>query len=170
MVKVLIVDDAPDIVVLLAAQLKGQGYEVLTANSGREALEIAAAERPDVMLLDVVMPGMDGFEVCRRLKADERLRMIQVIMVTAQDRDADVVKGLDSGAEDYIAKPFSNAVLTARLRASLRLQHAYNAVARVNEELRLEIAERVQVEATLKKKVEELRQSQKMEAVGVLAG
>ena len=98
MVKVLIVDDAPDIVVLLAAQLKGQGYEVLTANSGREALEIAAAERPDVMLLDVVMPGMDGFEVCRRLKADERLRMIQVIMVTAQDRDADV-------SRDWIRAP-----------------------------------------------------------------
>ena len=107
MVKILIVDDLPDNSNLLARLVKDQGYEASVAFNGPQALELAAAERPDVILLDVMMPGMDGIEVCRRLKADEELRNIPVILVTAKDLDEDVVRGLDAGADDYVTKPFN---------------------------------------------------------------
>jgi len=149
MAKVLIVDDLPDNVRLMAYILEERGYEMLLAYSGREALEIASAERPDAILLDVMMPGLGGIEVCRRLKADEELRMIPVILVTARDLDEDVVRGLDAGADDYVAKPFRAEVLAARVRSAIRLKTSHDAV---------------------RKKDEQLRQAQKLEAVGLLAG
>jgi CheY-like chemotaxis protein len=148
-VKILIVDDLPDNRRLLAHLVTGQGYQASVASNGRQALEIAAAERPDVILLDVMMPGMDGIEVCRRLKADEQLREIPVILVTAKDLDKDVVRGLDAGADDYVTKPFNREVLAARLRTAIRLKQSYDA---------------------LRKKDEQLREVQKLEAVGLLAG
>ncbi len=162
MVRVLVVDDAPEIVQLLSSQLTGQGYDVSAAHNGREALEVAAASPPDVILLDVKMPGMDGIEVCRRLKADRQLGAIPVILVTVKDADEDVVAGLDAGADDYVIKPFNNEILSARLRSAARAKGAHDTIARMNEELRAEIAERKLLE-------QELAQSQKMEAVGRLA-
>src|SRR3954469_12861866 len=106
MAKVLVVDDVADNVKLLAYELTDHGYEVVTAFDGLQALEVAVAERPDVILLDIMMPGMDGIEVCRRLKADPELQSTPVILVSALDRQDDVVRGLDAGAHDYITKPF----------------------------------------------------------------
>ncbi len=122
MAKVLVVDDLPATVRLLAADLEQQGHEVSVACDGCEALAMAAADRPDVILLDIMLPGMDGIEVCRRLKADDDLRMVPVIFVTAKHLEADVVDGLDAGADDYVVKPFSSHVLAARIRAALRIK------------------------------------------------
>ncbi len=147
MVKVLIADDAVDIVRLLACSLSHQGYDVLVAHNGRQALEVAAAERPDVVLLDIAMPELDGLEVCRRLKADPRLAAIPVILVTGKDRDDDIVAGLDAGADDYVVKPFSDEILAARLRSAIRVKSSHDTIARMNRQLRAEIAYRMRAEA-----------------------
>jgi DNA-binding response OmpR family regulator len=161
--KVLIVDDAADTVDLLTYVLKDQGYDVCAAHNGRQALEVASAQRPDVILLDVMMPEMNGIEACRRLKADPELRMIPVLMVTAKELDEDIVAGLDAGAEDYVTKPFNHLVLAARLRAALRVKEFRDELAHINEQLRVETE-------NLEKKEAQLREAQKLEAVGQLAG
>jgi diguanylate cyclase (GGDEF)-like protein len=120
--KILVIDDFQATVRLLAAELGREGHEVSAARDGCEALAMAAAHRPDVILLDIMLPGMDGIEVCRRLKADDELRMVPIIFVTANDREADMVEGLDAGADDYVVKPFSSHVLAARIRAALRIK------------------------------------------------
>jgi putative two-component system response regulator len=158
MAKVLIVDDLPDNSTLLAHLVKDQGYEASMASNGRQALDLAAAERPDVILLDVMMPGMDGIEVCRRLKADEELRNIPVILVTAKDLDKDVVRGLDAGADDYVTKPFNREVLAARLRSAIRLKQSYDAVARTNEELQRELKRHIQTESDLRASEQRVRE------------
>jgi PAS domain S-box-containing protein len=148
-IKVLIVDDDPRGTELLVQRLDGQGFELSAAGSGAEALQIAAAECPDVILLDVMMPEMDGIEVCRRLKASAELRMIPVILVTAMDRDEDVVRGLDAGAADYVTKPINLVLLVARLRSAMRLRSSYAALARMNDCLQAEIVERQNAERLL---------------------
>jgi len=145
------VHDVADNVKLLACELEDQGHTVLTALSGRQALGIASTERPDVVLLDVVMPEMDGIEVCRRLKEDSHTRTIPVILVTAKGLDDHVIAGLDAGADDYVPKPFNSDVLAARIRSALRVKESYEAVARTNEVLREEIAFRKRTEEELRK-------------------
>ena len=162
MSKVLIVDDAPDLVIIAACVLKADGHEVLAAGNGKEALELSLAQRPDVILLDVMMPGMDGIEVCRRLKADPQLRSIPVILVTAKTADDDVVRGLDAGADDYIAKPFRKEILAARVRSAARVKQGHDAVCRINEQLQAEIFQRKRMES-------ELARAQRLETVGHLA-
>jgi signal transduction histidine kinase len=135
MAKVLIVDDSAENLRLLQALLAMQGYEILLARSGEEALTTIPAIRPDVILLDVMMPGMDGLEVCRRLKADRELQAIPVILVTSNDRSEDIIQGLDSGADDYVTKPFHREVLAARVRSAMRIKQSYDSIARMNQEL-----------------------------------
>ncbi len=153
MARVLVADDAVDIVRLLSCSLAHQGYDVSVAHNGRQALEVAAVERPDVILLDIAMPELDGLEVCRQLKADPRLETIPVILVTGRDREEDVVAGLDAGADDYVVKPFSDAILAARLRSAVRVKNSHDAVATMNRQLRAEVAERerAETEATVAK-------------------
>ncbi len=136
MTKILIVDDMPDNVDLLTVMLERQGYEIFPAYGGRDALAIARAERPDAILLDVMMPEMSGIEVCRRLKGDEELRRIPIILVTAKDLDEDVVRGLDAGADDYVIKPVNGKILAARLRSAIRLKQSHDAVVRANAAIR----------------------------------
>ena len=135
MAKVLVVDDAEEMVRLLKCQLESQGYQVVTAGSGCAALDLVAAERPDVMLLDVMMPEMDGIEVCRRLKADPATCTIPVIMLTAKGSDEDFVAGLNAGADDYVSKPFQNEVLAARIRTALRNKTQHESIVRMEREL-----------------------------------
>jgi two-component system, cell cycle response regulator len=120
--RVLIVDDIPTNVRLLEARLSAEYYEVLTATSGLEALDICAREEVDIVLLDVMMPGMDGFEVCRRLKANVRTQHIPVVMITALDQPSDRVRGLEVGADDFLTKPVDDVQLMARLKSLVRLK------------------------------------------------
>lgn len=116
----LIIEDDPDIVELLQYNLEREGYTVLTAMNGEVGLREARRRKPGVILLDLMLPGMDGLEVCRHLKSDEATRSIPLLMVTAKGEEADVVTGLEMGADDYIAKPFSPRMVLARVRAVLR--------------------------------------------------
>lgn len=120
--RVLVVDDVPPNVKLLEAKLTSEYFDVLTAFSGPEALEVIAREHPDIVLLDVMMPGMDGFEVCRRIKADAATAHIPVVMVTALDQPSDRVTGLEAGADDFLTKPVQDLALFARVRSLVRLK------------------------------------------------
>jgi len=120
--RLLVVDDLEPNVRLLRAKLEAEYFEVITATSGREALEMAHSEQPDLILLDVMMPGLDGFETCRRLKDDPKTRHIPVVMVTALDQQEDRVRGLNSGADDFLTKPIDDVTLFARVRSLLRLK------------------------------------------------
>jgi diguanylate cyclase (GGDEF)-like protein len=117
---VLIADDDDDILRFVEVNLRLEGFDVLTAPDGEAALRHAATSEPDLILLDVMMPGMDGYEVCKRLREDPRTKHMCVIMLTAKSLSADRVVGLTSGADDYIIKPFDPIELVARVKSSLR--------------------------------------------------
>jgi two-component system phosphate regulon response regulator PhoB len=119
---ILVVDDEPDLRELIEVNLKKDGYKVVTAGSGEEALTLASTELPALIVLDLMLPGVDGFEVCRRLKAQEMTSATPVIMLTALTEEPDVVAGLELGAVDYITKPFSPRILRARVKAAIRRQ------------------------------------------------
>jgi DNA-binding response OmpR family regulator len=118
--RVLVVDDEKDLVDLISYNLARGGYEVLAAYDGKEALEIAQREVPDLVVLDLMLPGLDGTEVARRLKADSRTAGIPIVMLTAKGEETDVVVGLTIGADDYVTKPFSMKILLARINTVLR--------------------------------------------------
>ena len=124
-ISVLAVDDNEDALFALERMLSHNGYQVYSAKSGVEALELLRSEDIDILLLDVMMPEMDGYEVTRKMKADERLRYIPVILVTAKSNLEDIVYGLDQGADDYITKPFKQDELIARLNAVVRMKSLY---------------------------------------------
>ncbi len=117
---VLAVEDEEDIREVVRYNLVKEGYRVSEAETGEEALKAARSDRPDLILLDLMLPGVDGLEVCRRLKRDPSTEGIPVVMLTAKGEESDIVAGLELGADDYITKPFSPKVLIARVRAVLR--------------------------------------------------
>ncbi|MDD5615911.1 MAG: response regulator [Candidatus Methanoperedens sp.] len=117
---ILIVDDDMDSLLPLKRSLERENYKVVEAYSGQEALQKASAETPDVILLDLMMPGMDGYEVCNRLKKEMNLKNTQIIMLTARDDVGDKIRGLDIGADDYVTKPFNLSELKARIKTALR--------------------------------------------------
>jgi class 3 adenylate cyclase len=119
---ILVVDDVPDNVDILQMRLEAQGYAVATAGDGVEALEKTRELKPDLVLLDIMMPKLDGIEAVKQLKADASLPFIPVILVTAKADGADVVAGLESGGDDYLTKPVDHAALSARVRAMLRIK------------------------------------------------
>jgi len=129
---ILIVDDMPQNLQLLGSMLEKAGYETVFASSGAEALALAAAAAPDLILLDVMMPEMDGYEVCRRLKAGPATREIPVIFLTARTESEDVIAGFAAGGVDYVAKPFHDRELLARVRTHIGLQRARAALASAN--------------------------------------
>jgi two-component system cell cycle response regulator len=120
--RLLIVDDVPTNIKVLEAKLRAEYYEVLSAASGTQGLEIARAQYPDLILLDVMMPGIDGFEVCRRLKAEPATAHIPVVMLTALDGVEDRIKGLEAGADDFLTKPIDETALLARIRNLVRMK------------------------------------------------
>ena len=120
--RVLVVDDILPNVKLLEAKLSSEYYEVLTATSGMEALEKVITESPDIILLDVMMPGMDGFEVCAAIKSNPDVAHIPVVMVTALTDSSDRVRGLEAGADDFLSKPLNDTALMARVRSLVRLK------------------------------------------------
>jgi two-component system alkaline phosphatase synthesis response regulator PhoP len=118
--KILVVDDEEDILELVRYNLAREGYKILCASSGEDGLKAAKAEKPNLIVLDLMLPGIDGLDVTRRLKADDATRKIPIVMLTAKGEESDIVTGLELGAEDYITKPFSPRVLVARVKAALR--------------------------------------------------
>jgi class 3 adenylate cyclase len=144
--RILVVDDVADNVEILRMRLESLGYEVVVAVDGEQALEKVRAELPDLVLLDIMMPKIDGLEVVRRMKADPSLPFIPVILVTAKATPKDIVAGLDAGGDDYLTKPIDHGALVARVRAMLRIKTLHDEVQALNTGL----------EAKVKAQVEEL--------------
>ena len=117
---ILVVDDEIPIIELIKYNLQKEGFTVLTAENGTQALNLARTEKPDLMLLDLMLPDMGGFDICRILRNDTNTAHIPIIMATAKSADTDIVSGLELGADDYITKPFSPKVLVARVKTVLR--------------------------------------------------
>ena len=117
---ILVVEDEEDIRELLKYNLEKEGYQVFGAATGEEALQAVRRRRPDLILLDLMLPDIDGLEVCRRIKSEPQARHLPIVMLTAKGEETDIVTGLELGADDYVTKPFSPRVLVARLRAALR--------------------------------------------------
>ena len=126
--KIVVVEDEPDILEVLSYNLKREGFDVTTALDGTSGLALVEKHSPDLVLLDLMLPGIDGLEICRRIKDNKKLSHIPVIMVTAKGEESDVVLGLGIGADDYIAKPFSPRELIARVKAVLRRSQISDAV------------------------------------------
>jgi two-component system phosphate regulon response regulator PhoB len=118
--KILIVDDEQDILELLNYNLGREGYQVFSAETGEQAYDLANKKWPDLIILDLMLPGIDGLEVCRRLRKNAGTETIPIIMLTAKGEEADIVTGLELGADDYVTKPFSPKVLLSRVRSVLR--------------------------------------------------
>jgi len=117
--KILVVDDEVNLLQIMKTNLEIEGYDVVTEMSGETGLVSAVVDQPDVIILDIMMPDVDGWEICQRLRADPRTKYIPVIMLTALDESQHVVKGFECGADDYLAKPFDNAELFARIKSVL---------------------------------------------------
>ena len=117
--RVLVADDDENLLAIVSYRLERSGYEVIAANDGEEAVRLALAERPDLAVLDVMMPKLDGYEVTRRLRQHETTRGMPVILLTARAQEADVARGFEAGADDYVRKPFSPQELRARVQAIL---------------------------------------------------
>ena len=118
--KIIVVEDEPDLVDVVTYNLQREGYLVLAAQRGDEGLNLIRSERPDLVLLDLMLPGMDGLSICRQMKSDSSLSEIPIIIASAKGEESDVVIGLEMGADDYLAKPFSPRELLARIKAVLR--------------------------------------------------
>jgi DNA-binding response OmpR family regulator len=139
--KILVADDEPEIRNLLGHFLKGQGYEVILASDGNEALRLAAEENPEVIILDIKMPGLDGLEVCKKLKEKEQTKLIPVIVITGFEDNK--MEALNRGADDFVNKPFDMAEISSRVRSALRIRHLTNELERAVayiEELRKDLA------------------------------
>lgn len=140
--RILVVDDNPDNVEIIATRLRFRGYEILEASTGNQALSLVLEAEPDLILLDVMLPDIDGYEISRRIKGDEALPFIPIILVTARDTTQDKVAGLDAGADDYLTKPVNFAELEARVRSMLRIKRLQDELEEKNRELeRLSISD-----------------------------
>ena len=163
---ILVVDDVPDNVDILQMRLEAQGYEVITAADGIEALERVLEMLPDLVLLDVMMPKLDGIETVKRLKADASLPFIPVILVTAKADASDVIAGLESGGDDYLTKPVDHAALSARVRAMLRIKALHDTVQDQAKRLEDQAAQLAMWNSTLEERV--VAQLSEIERVGRL--
>jgi class 3 adenylate cyclase/CheY-like chemotaxis protein len=150
---ILVVDDGEANRDILEQRLRASGYDVIQAVDGEDALAAAARERPDLILLDVMMPKLDGLEVCRRLKADASLPFMPIILVTAKSDTKDVVAGLDAGGDEYIAKPIDQAALVARVRSILRMKALHDQVAAQAAQLVAQSAQLADWNRTLEQRV-----------------
>ena len=163
---ILVVDNVPDNVEILEMRLESLGYRVASAGDGIAALEKIRALLPDLVLLDIMMPKLDGIETVKRLKADPSLPFIPVILVTAKADASDVVAGLDSGADDYLTKPVDHAALTARVRAMLRIKALHDTVREQAQRLEAQAAELAAWNRTLEERV--AAQMSEIERIGRL--
>jgi class 3 adenylate cyclase len=153
--RVLIADDNPMNLDILQTRLAVHGYELLTAADGEEALAIAREKRPDLILLDIMMPKLDGIEVCRQLKGDPALPFMPIIMVTAKAESKDIVSGLEAGADEYLTKPVDQAALVARVKSMLRIKALHDTVQEQAARLEAQAAQLAEWNKTLEQRVQE---------------
>ena len=141
--KVLVVDDTPANIKLLGDLLASKGYAVSTATNGEEALARVAADKPDLVLLDVMMPGLSGYDVCRRIRSDPATALLPVVMCTSLDPQQERVKGIEAGADDFLSKPVNQPELFARVRSLLRVKALHDELAALNAGLEKRVVEQV---------------------------
>jgi adenylate cyclase len=141
--RILVVDDTPVNLKLLADLLTAKGYSIVTAASGAEALEKINGAVPDIVLLDVMMPGMSGYDVCRKIRENPATAMLPVVMVTALDPGQERVKGIDAGADDFLSKPINQPELLARVRSLMRVKTLWDQLADLNRTLEARVTEQV---------------------------
>jgi class 3 adenylate cyclase/CheY-like chemotaxis protein len=153
--RILIVDDNPENLDILQTRLARHGYEILTARDGEEALATARETLPDLILLDIMMPKLDGIEVCRRLKADRSLPFIPIIMVTAKADSKDIVAGLEAGGDEYLTKPVDQAALVARVKSMLRIKGLHDTGQEQAARLETQAAELSEWNRTLEQRVQQ---------------
>jgi DNA-binding response OmpR family regulator len=153
--RILIVDDNPDNLDILQTRLARHGYEILTARDGEEALATARETLPDLILLDIMMPKLDGIEVCRRLKADRSLPFMPIIMVTAKADSKDIVAGLEAGGDEYLTKPVDQAALVARVKSMLRIKGLHDTGQEQAARLESQAAELSEWNRTLEHRVQQ---------------
>jgi adenylate cyclase len=164
--KILIVDDTPENVLLLADILVGKGYAAVTAASGAECLRQIEVERPDLVLLDIVMPEMSGYEVCQKIRGNPNTEILPVIMVTALDPSQERIKGLEAGADDFLTKPINHAELLARVRSLLRIKALYDEIKELYATVEAQARQLAEWNRTLERRVED--QVQQLERLGRL--
>jgi adenylate cyclase len=164
--RILIADDQPMNVDILQTRLAVHGYEIFTATDGEEALAAARAQQPDLILLDIMMPKMDGIEVCRRLKGDAALPFMPIIMVTAKTDTTDIVAGLEAGADEYLTKPVDQAALVARVKSMLRIKALHDTVREQATRLETQSTQLAEWNRTLEQRVSE--QLAELERIGRL--
>jgi len=153
--RILIVDDTPTNVDILAKRLSAHGYEILTAGDGEEGLAVAREQQPDLILLDIMMPKMDGIEVCQHVKGDASLPFIPIILVTAKSDSKDVVAGLEAGAEEYLIKPVDQMALVARVKSILRIKELHDKSQEQAARLEAQATELVDLNQGLEQRVAE---------------
>jgi len=163
---ILIIDDNPASLDIIQARLTANNYKVITATDGEEGLMIAREKQPDLILLDIMMPKMDGLEVCRRLKGDPTLPFMPIIMVTAKADSKDVVAGLEAGGDEYLTKPVDHAALVARVKSMLRIKNLHDKVHEQSAQLEEQSTQLAEWNQTLEQRVEQ--QLLELERVGRL--
>jgi len=153
--QILIADDNPENLDIFQTRLAVHGYEILTATDGEQALAIAREKQPDLILLDVMMPKMDGIEVCRRLKADPSFPFVPIIMITAKAGSQDVVAGLEAGADEYLTKPVDHTALVARVKSMVRIKALHDSVQEQAAQLEAQTVQLAEWNRTLEQRVQE---------------
>ena len=154
---ILIVDDNPTNVDILQARLAANNYEIITAADGEEGLAMARDEQPDLILLDIMMPKMDGIEVCRHVRADATMPFMPIIMVTAKADSKDVVAGLEAGGDEYLTKPVDHAALVARVKSMLRIKSLHDTVLEQSAQLKAQLETATKIQSLFWPKIPELK-------------
>ena len=166
---ILIVDDNPENVEILQMRLAANNYEIITATDGEAGLTMAKEKQPDLILLDIMMPKMDGIEVCRRLKTDPSLPFMPIIMVTAKADSKDVVAGLEAGGDEYLTKPVDHAALVARVKSMLRIKSLHDKVLEQSAQLKFQLKTATKIQSLFWPKIPELKAGGHIWAVSVPA-
>jgi serine phosphatase RsbU (regulator of sigma subunit) len=166
---ILIVDDNPANVDILQMRLAAHNYEIITATDGEEGLATAREKQPDLILLDIMMPKMDGIEVCRHLKADPSLPFMPIIMVSAKADSKDVVAGLEAGGDEYLTKPVDHAALVARVKSMLRIKSLHDTVLEQSAQLKVQLKTATKIQSLFWPKIPELKAGGHIWAVSVPA-
>jgi len=166
---ILIVEDNPESLDILRARLRAHNYEVITALDGEAGLTMAREKQPDLILLDIMMPKMDGIEVCRRIKEDPSLPFMPIIMVTAKADSKDVVAGLEAGGDEYLTKPVDHAALVARVKSMLRIKELHDTVLEQSAQLRVQLETATKIQSLFWPKIPDLNEGGHIWAVSVPA-